>query len=97
MLVPLAALNLLGGLDNGVGGSSVEQAEIAIGFGGGLLHHRDGADERGMRAESADREVLDGAGGLDAVINVGGNFFQAEGVFFCAGGWLGHTLPPAER
>src|SRR3974390_2427376 len=86
MRVPLAALNLLGGLDNGVGGSSVEQSEIRIGFGGGLLDHGDGADESRVGAEAADGEVLDGASRLDAVIGVGRNFFESEGVFFGAGG-----------
>ena len=90
MLVPLASLNFLRGLDDGVGGLRVHESEFAIGFGGGLFHHGDGANQRGVGAESADGEVLDGTGGLDAVVGVGGNVFEAEGVFFGTGGWLGH-------
>ena len=84
-LVPLALLNFLGGLDDGVGGLLIHQAEFAIGEGRSFLHHRDSADQRRVRAQSADGKVLDRARGLNAVVNVGGNFFEAERVFLGAG------------
>ena len=87
-------LNFLSGLDDGVGGLRVHQAEFAIGFGRGFLHHGDGANKRGVGAESADGKVLHRASGLDTVVDIGGNFFEAERVFFGTGG---HEAPPAER
>ncbi len=44
-LVPLALLNFLGGLDDGVGGLLIHQPEFTIGERRRFLHHRDGADE----------------------------------------------------
>ena len=62
----------------------VHQAEFAIGLGRRLLHHGDGANQRGMGVQSADGKVLDRAGGLNAVVNVGGNFFECrESLFRC--------------
>ena len=89
-VVPLALLNFLGSFDDGVGGLRVHEPELAVGLGGGLLHHGDGANQRGVSAQSADGKVLDRTGGLDAVVNVSGNFFVAERIFFGASGWLGH-------
>ena len=37
-----------------------------------------------MCVQAANREVLHGAGGLDAVVNVAGNFFMAERIFLNA-------------
>jgi hypothetical protein len=50
-----------------------------------------------MGTQSADGKVLDRAGGLNAVIGVGRNFFESERVFFGAGGWLGHECCPQQR
>ena len=44
-MVPLAALDFLGGGDDGVGGLRVHESEFAVGLGGGLLHHGDGANQ----------------------------------------------------
>ena len=43
-----------------------------------------------VSAQSANGIVLDRAGGLDPVVHVSGDVFQAERIFFGAGGWLGH-------
>src|SRR5664279_3675560 len=88
-LVPLALLNFLGRLDDGIGRLLVYQTELAISEGCGFLHHRDSTDKRRMGAQSADGKVLHRAGGLNAVVNVGRDFFIAERVFFGAKRWLG--------
>ena len=88
-LVPSALLDFLRGFDDCVGGLLVDQAQLAIGQSSSFLHHRDGANERGMSAQSADGKVLHRAGRLNAVVNVGGNFLVAERIFFAAGSWLG--------
>ena len=90
VLVPLALLDFLGRLDDRVGGLLVHQARVRdwrqrCGF----LHHRDGADERRMSAQSADGIVLHRPRRLDAVVDVGGNFLVAERVFLAARSWLG--------
>ena len=85
LLVPLALLDFFGGFDDGVGGLLVHQAEVAIGERSSFLHHRDGADERGMGAQSADGKVLHRARRLNAVVNLGGNFLVAERVFLVCG------------
>ena len=89
VVVPLALLHFLGGFDDGVGGLLVDQPELAIGFGGSLFHHGDGAYEGGMRAQSADGIVLHRARRLNAIVGVGGNFLMAKRIFFSAGGGRG--------
>ena len=86
VLVPLAFLNFLRRLDDGGGGLRIHKPEFAIGFGGGLFHHGNGANERDVCAESADGKVLDGTGRLDTVVGIGRNVFEAERVFFGTGG-----------
>ncbi len=90
VLVPLAVLDFLGGGDDGIGGLWVEQAEFAVGFGGGFLHHGNGANERNVRAQAADGIVLDRTRCLDAVVHVGRDVFKAQGIFLGASGRLGH-------
>ena len=60
----------------------VEPAERGVRFRGRLLHEDGGGDEVGGRAQAADREVLDRARGLDAVVGVGGNLELAERIAF---------------
>src|ERR1035438_3817204 len=72
-VVPLAILNFFGGLDDRVGSFRIDQSQIAVGLGGCLLHHGDGAYQGRMGMQSADGEVLDGANGLNAIVNVSGN------------------------
>src|SRR5262249_1132600 len=83
-VIPLALLDFLGGLDDGVGEYFVYQSEIAIGLGGRFLHQTKGANKRGMSAYAGDRIILEGAGGLNAVINLRGNFLGAQRIFFGA-------------
>ena len=49
----------------------VEPAERRVGFGRGFLDENRRGDEIGGRAQAADREVLDRARRLDAVVRVG--------------------------
>ncbi len=92
VLVPLALLDFLRRLYDGVGGLLVDQAEFAIGQRCRFLHHRDGANERGMRAQSADGIVLDRARRLNAVVDVRRNFFMAERVFLNPGRAFGFGI-----
>src|SRR6516162_1819629 len=86
VLTPLALLNLSRSRDDGVGCLLIDQAQIAVSLCGCFFDHGDGADQRDMRTQAADGIVLDRAGGLYAVINISGNIFQAERVFFRADG-----------
>ena len=52
----------------GVGGFVIHQTKFAIGKGRGFLHHRNGADERRVRAQSTDGKVLGRARGLNAAV-----------------------------
>ena len=60
------------------GDRRVEAAERRVGLGGGFLDEDGGGDEIGGRAQAADREVLDRARRLDAVVRVGGDLQLAE-------------------
>ena len=84
VLVPLALLDFFGRRDNGVRGLFVDEAELAIGESRSFLHHRDGANQRPMGAQSADGEIVHRARRLNAVVNVAGNFLVAERIFFDA-------------
>ena len=59
------------------------------------LHHRERLDEVRieLQLDAGDVEVLERAGGLDAVVGVGGHGFVAEQIVFepCFGG--GHLGP----
>jgi len=89
VLVPLALLNFLGGFDDRVGGPDVDQTELAIGKRSRFFHHGDGANERGMSAQSADGKVVHRARRLDAVVGVGRNFLVSERILLGAGGFCG--------
>ena len=56
----------------------VEAAERGVRFGRRLLDEDGGGDEIGGRAQAADREILDRARRLHAVVRVGGNLELAE-------------------
>ena len=58
--------------------SGVEPAERGVGFRGGFLDQDGGDDEVGGRAQAADREILDRARRLHAVVRVGGNLELAQ-------------------
>jgi len=77
--------DLLCGAADGLSALRRDSAEVAVGLGGGSLDHADGADKRGVSAEPADGEILNGAGGLRAIESGGWDLNIAEGVFFGAG------------
>ena len=58
----------------------VEPAERGVRFGGRLLDENRGGDEIRLRAQAADREILDRAHRLHAVVGVGRNLQLAERV-----------------
>ncbi len=90
-LVPLAVHYFFGGLHDGVSALVIDQAQLLVGLRGGVLHHADGANQRGIGAHAGDGIVFHGARRLDAVINVSGNFLDADGIFFLAE-LLGHDV-----
>ena len=62
----------------------VEAPERGVGLGRRFLDEDRAGDEIGMRAQAADRKVLDGARGLHAVVRLGGNAQFAEWVSLSA-------------
>ena len=98
-VIPLALLNFLSGRNDRVGRLFVNQSQLAVSFGGRLLHHRDRADERAVGAQPADGKVLHRTRGLNSVVNVAGNFLVAERIFFRAGAGScggGHRVPSTQ-
>ncbi|MBV6465853.1 MAG: hypothetical protein PGMFKBFP_01139 [Anaerolineales bacterium] len=67
LIVPPPGDDFVRGLDDGRGPLVVEQAEVAVDFGGRPFDRRHGPDEGAARPESADREVVHRALGLRAV------------------------------
>ncbi len=84
VLVPLAFLNFFRRFDNRLRRLLVDEPQLAIGQRRRFFHHRDGADQRAMSAQPADRKVLDRARRLNAVVNVAGNFLVSERIFLDA-------------
>ena len=72
--------HLLGGLEDGLTLLPVERAHFHVGAGGRDLDARRGPHHLDMEALAADREVPDRAGGLDAVVGVGGDFERPQGI-----------------
>ena len=58
----------------------IERAQVPIGEGGRLLHHGERFDEFGkvIELDTGDREILDGAGGVDAIVGVERNGHFAD-------------------
>ena len=78
LIAERAGQDLVGRRDDRVGDVAIEASERGVGFGGGFLDE-DGRDDQIVgRAKAADREVLDGARGLHAVVRVGGHVELAE-------------------
>ncbi len=73
LIAQAAAEDLVGGGDDGGGDGRIEPQEIAVRFGRGLLDQHRCGDEIRRRAQAADREVVDCAGGLHAVVGGGGD------------------------
>ena len=90
--VPLAVYNFFGRLHDCVSTFVIDQAKFLVSLCGGILHHADGANQRGIGAHAGDGIIFHGARSLHAVINVGGNFLDADRIFFLAK-LLGHAVP----
>ena len=85
MVVELAVEDFLCRLRDRLGAPCVEEAERAIGFGGGALHQRQRRDQRARHALFADREIMPRALGLCAPIGLRRHFDRTEGIGFGAG------------
>ena len=75
---------LVGGGDDEARELRFEPSERGVRFGGRLLDENRGGDEIRLRAQAADREILDRAHRLHAVVGVGRNLQLAERVGFGA-------------
>ena len=66
---------------------AAELPAVDVGAGRGHLHHREGLDQVGIEAQlhAGNVKVLEGAGGLDAVVGVGRDRLVAQEVVFNAG------------
>ena len=87
LIAERAADDLVGGLDDRTRDIAFQTPERRIGFGRRLLDENRRDDQVGRRAQTADRKILDGAGGLHAVVRIGGNLHFAEGIALDA---IGH-------
>ena len=79
-LVEPARRNLIAGPHDGVGHPLVQQADLQVGDGGGLLDLRDGVDLLRMYGQPGDGKVLRRPQGLDAVVDVLGDRPLPHGV-----------------
>ena len=84
--VPFPVNHLAGGFADGVGGFLFERAQRMVHAGRGVFYETHGSDERSGKAQVADREVFNGAGGLDAIVGIGRYGQFAHRVAFDAGG-----------
>ena len=80
----LAGEDLIRSGNDGSGKSWLEPSERFVGFGRSLFYENRRRDECRRRREAADREVLDGAGGLAAEIGADGDADVADRVMFDA-------------
>ena len=82
LLVPPAGAQVLARRDDRAGLVLLQQAEVAVGHGSGLLDTGERGDQFGVRGQRypADREVLGGSQGVHAVVGVGGDLPVAEQV-----------------
>src|SRR6185312_10445496 len=83
-LVPLAVNHLFRGFHDAVSALIIDQPKLLVSPSRSVFHHANGTNKRGMGPHTGDGIVLHGARGLDAVINVSGNFFDTDGVLFLA-------------
>ena len=84
MVVELAGDDFVGGLGDERGFFGGQLAEILVDQRGGFFEDAEGADQLGRHGVLADGEVDERAGGLRAVVAVGGDFDLAHGVGFGA-------------
>jgi len=66
--------------------AAIEQAEFAIGFGGGEFDHRQRVDDRHRHSVMTDAEVAPGTFGLRPPIAIGGDVDRPKTVGLGAGG-----------
>ncbi len=76
------AEDLVRGLDDRRGDVRLQPAGLAVGPRGGLLDLHRGPHECDVRPSAADREVVDGALGLDAEVGVRRNLEGAQRILF---------------
>jgi hypothetical protein len=91
-LVQLALAHLLAGEADGDRAALVDQLELAVGDRRRLLHARQRAHQVRIQRDrhARDREVLQGAQGMDAVVSIGRHGALAQQVMLDAGG-AGHS------
>ena len=82
--VPLAVNHFFGRLHDCVSTFVIDQAKLFIGLRGGVFHHANSTNQRGVCAHAGDGIIFDGARSLHAVIHVSGNFLDADRIFFLA-------------
>ena len=80
MIVELSVDHLARGADDGTRPALVDQAEFAVGFGGGELDDAERANNRHRHPVVADAEILPAAFGLRAPVAVGRNLDSTEAV-----------------
>jgi len=80
-LLPQASVHdLAGGLGDGPGRVGFDQPQLGIGPGGRELDGGEGADQLGVGAQTAEREVPDGPRRLGPVVGVGGDGHRSHRV-----------------
>ena len=82
VLVMLTGQNLVAGLHDGVCPLLIQQVNLAVGDGSGLLNISQAVDNLRMHIQSGDMEIFCGTQGLDAVVHVFGDVFGTDGIFF---------------
>ena len=85
MLVKLSGDHFVGGLRDERGFAGGELAEVLVDERGGFFEDAEGADQLGWHGVLADGEMDERAGGLRAVVAVGGDVDLAHGVGLGAG------------
>src|SRR5207253_7662901 len=88
--------DFLGGLRDGVGLVSVQDAEIAIGYCRGVLDRAQRPDKTPIEALAADREILERSSCRRAVIGALRHFQTAHRIVFDTA-WRNRTRAPAGR
>ncbi len=82
LVAELPGEHVLARLDDRASALLVQDPELQMSERGGLLDVHVRIDQPSRLAQAADREVLERARGLDAVVGVGGNLLLTEQVFF---------------
>ena len=86
LIAERAGENFVGGRADGVRDVRLQAAQRGVRFGGGFFDEDRRDDQIVGRAKTADREVVDRARGLYAVVRIGGNLELAKRIAFGAEG-----------